>query len=138
MSIDYYYVKSGVNNREFNVHQMIYNMNIVNVPEIYGYEKSAQIMTIRRIPNMCVSDMYGENFEDVPTDVVEKIRDIIAVLYAKGIEYPDITGYNFIEYQNKVWIIDFGHASFNSKYATYDPFIKEFIEGRQSWNPAYK
>ena len=125
-------------NKEFNVHQMIYNMNIVNVPEIYDYNKELNTLKMRRIPNMCVADMYGENFQDLPSTIAKQIRDIITVLYTKGIEYPDITGYNFIEYQNKLWIIDFGHARFNSKHSTYDSFIKEFIQGKSDWNPLFK
>ncbi len=137
MTSNYYFIKNDVSNHEFNVHQMISNMDIVNVPQIYDYDKDTKTLKMRRIPNMCVADMYGENFDDIPEDVTEKIRDIIGTLYLKGVEYPDITGYNFIEYQDKVWIIDFEHASFNSKYNTYDPFIKQFIQGHNGWNPRF-
>jgi len=137
MTDTYFYIKNNVSNKEFTVQHMVYNMNIVNVPAIYNYNKTLNTLKMRRIPNMSISDQYGENFEDVPREICEKIRDIITILYLKGVEYPDITGYNFIEYQNKVWIIDFEHASFNSKYNTYDPFIKQFIDGYNGWNPRF-
>jgi tRNA A-37 threonylcarbamoyl transferase component Bud32 len=135
---DYYsYTKYNVNPSEFHIQDIIYNMNIVNIPKPYTYDPDLQTFTMRKIPEMSVSDMYGEKFSDVPDYITKQIRNIISTLYYHGIEYPDITGYNFIEYQNKIWIIDFEHASFNSKPDTYDPFILEFINGRNEWNPNY-
>jgi tRNA A-37 threonylcarbamoyl transferase component Bud32 len=95
---------------------------------------------MKRINALSVSDQYGENFEDVPSHIITKIRDTIATLYTNGIEYPDITGYNFIyeEDADKLWIIDFEHASYNSCHKGYDPFILDFINGRNDWNPEFK
>lgn len=58
------------------------------------------------------------------------ITTISLALYNHGIVYPDITGYNFIESQGKIWIIDFEHAY------TVDPFVIQFIRERgETWNP---
>ena len=89
-----------------------------------------------QIPNMCISDYYTDNIDCVPGDIIQNIREIIKDLYSINIEYTDITGYNFIEYNNKVWIIDFGHATeVNGK--DRDPFVNKFINGFKSWNPLF-
>jgi tRNA A-37 threonylcarbamoyl transferase component Bud32 len=139
MSTDnnYFYIKKNVSHNEYTMYNMIFNSNIVNTPEIYDYNKDSKTLVMRRIPEMSISDMYGDKISDVPVEITNKIRNIIKTLYDNDIEYPDITGYNFIEYQDKVWIIDFEHASFNSKYNTYDPFIKQFIQGHNGWNPRF-
>jgi tRNA A-37 threonylcarbamoyl transferase component Bud32 len=58
-------------------------------------------------------------------------------LAENNIEYPDITGYNFIEHDNKIWIIDFEHSSFINK-TMKDPFVNKFIGGSNKWNPEFK
>jgi tRNA A-37 threonylcarbamoyl transferase component Bud32 len=138
MNDELYYIKDGVDSKEYNIHDIIYRASIVNCPKIYRYDAENKKLVMRHIPNYSVSDTYGENFEDVPANIIEKIRDTVADLYFYGIEYPDITGYNFIEYQNKIWIIDFEHASLNPNRETYDPFILKFIQGHNDWNPEYK
>ena len=40
-------------------------MNIVNTPEIISYNKETNTMVMRKIDNMCISDMYGEKSEDI-------------------------------------------------------------------------
>ena len=53
--------------------------------------------------------------------------------------YPDITGYNFLMDKNKnIWIIDFGNAYVKSPDDPDDPFVFDFINGRNGWNPEYK
>ena len=91
-----------------------------------------------KINEMSVSDMYGEHMSDVPKEVVDQIRNIITVLYNNYIEYPDITGYNFIETDGKVYIIDMEHARYNYGIATYDPYILRFIkEDVTEWNEKF-
>jgi len=130
------FTKHNVTSSEYKTQLLLFNSHIVNVPRPYMFKESQLIMQI--IPALSISDMYGENFSDVPVHITDEIRDIIATLYLNGIEYPDITGYNFIEYQDKIWIIDFGHASYNSNPQSYDPFIMKFINGHNDWNPNYK
>jgi serine/threonine-protein kinase RIO1 len=54
----------------------------------------------------------------------------------EGIEYPDITPYNFIKVKNKIYIIDFGDAKYRDKETNW--FLTEFMDGENSWNPDYK
>jgi tRNA A-37 threonylcarbamoyl transferase component Bud32 len=62
------------------------------------------------------------------------MQQIIRTLFQKGIYYPDITGYNFIESKKGVYLIDFGHAS----QSEIDPFIYQFINGECTWNHRFK
>ena len=64
------------------------------------------------------------------------IRNIIQTLYDHDVLYIDITGYNFIENDNKLWIIDFEHATYNHPRKT-DPFVEKFLEGHNGWNPEF-
>jgi len=50
--------------------------------------------------------------------------------------YIDITGYNFIENDNKLWIIDFGHATYNYP-RKMDEFVEKFLAGHNGWNPEF-
>jgi tRNA A-37 threonylcarbamoyl transferase component Bud32 len=54
--------------------------------------------------------------------IVKEVRQIIGKLQANNIIYPDITGYNFINFNDKIWIID----------------VNEFVKGLNSWNPYFK
>ena len=80
---------------------------------------------------------YGEDPSDVPDWIWNEIRRMIQTLYdEEGIEYVDITPYNFIEKNGRIYMIDFGDA----KYTNGEPdwFLAEFLEGENSWNPDYK
>jgi len=80
--------------------------------------------------------MYGEEDWDTSPELFAKIRKIIKTLCDNNIEYPDITGYNFIEYDDKVWIIDFEHSKISKKIT--NSFIKKFIKGLDGWNPDFR
>lgn len=134
----YFFYKSNVDFIEYFIQDSIYKLGIVNIPKVYSYNNGTLCM--KRINALSVADQYGEDFENVPSHIIEKIRDTIATLYSYGIEYPDITGYNFIyeEDADKLWVIDFEHASYKSKPSKYNPFILEFINGYEGWNPDFK
>jgi hypothetical protein len=85
---------------------------------------------------MNISDFYGENASDISEDLFDKIREIIKKLANHYIEYPDITGYNFIEYNNKLWIIDFEHSKIIKN--DLDSFVQKFINGSNEWNPNFR
>jgi tRNA A-37 threonylcarbamoyl transferase component Bud32 len=128
------FIKRNVSFAEYNMQQMIYNKHIVNIPEPYTYDKEAKELTMENIPAMSVADYYGDNFNTVPQHIIKEIRDIIRKLSANGINYPDITGYNFIEWSDKIWIIDFEHAHLkDDKYS----FMQDFIDGYNGWNPDF-
>jgi tRNA A-37 threonylcarbamoyl transferase component Bud32 len=111
-------------------------------PTVHSYDAINGILIMDKINEMCVSDMYGEHMADVPKEIVDQIRRIIKVLYENHIEYPDITGYNFIytedEKDGKVYIIDMEHARYNYGVTTYDPYILRFIKGDSTeWNERF-
>ena len=84
---------------------------------------------------MNVADFYGEKAEDIGKELFAKIRAIIQTLYEYNILYIDITGYNFIENANTLWIIDFEHASYNPKRK--NKFVERFLQGADEWNPEF-
>ena len=129
------YTKENVTINEYNLLKKA-NENNINTPQIIDYNRETQTLIMERIPYMCIADYYGDDIDDVPDSIIQKIRRIIQDLYSINIEYTDITGYNFIQYNNKVWIIDFGHATeVNGKEK--DPFVNKFINGLKSWNPLF-
>jgi tRNA A-37 threonylcarbamoyl transferase component Bud32 len=131
-----YYIKHNVSLKEYEMHKHVYSLGIVNTPEILAYDKDTKIMLMKRINHMNVADFYGDKDIDTSPELFQKIRDIIKTLYENNIVYPDITGYNFIEYNNEIWIIDFEHSRF--KPLLSDNFVLDFINGANKWNPRFK
>lgn len=57
----------------------------------------------------------------------------------EGIEYIDITPYNFLENEGELYMIDFGDARYIPTNIEMDWFLKEFLEdGVNSWNPDFR
>jgi tRNA A-37 threonylcarbamoyl transferase component Bud32 len=104
------------------------------------YHTTEDEIHMEDLQEMCLADMYGEDPHAIPSRIWVSIRSIIHTLYYKeGIEYIDITPYNFIEKDGKVYIIDFGHASYYKSKAMMNWFVKEFLEdGVNAWNPDFK
>jgi tRNA A-37 threonylcarbamoyl transferase component Bud32 len=102
------------------------------------YKTTEDEIHMEDLQEMCIADKYGEDPKDIPPRIWVSVRTIIHTLYHKeGIEYIDITPYNFIEKDDKVYIIDFGHASYKSKRMNW--FVKQFLEeGTNEWNPDFK
>ena len=140
MSNNTEFVKKGVYLHEYTMHKYIQSLEIVNIPKIVSYDLHSKTLTMEKIPNDCVSNKYGEDDKDVDVEIYNEIRKIVKRLYDNEIEYPDITGYNFIEYKNKIWIIDFEHAKFcdTTKDNIHLKFIKKFIDGHNGWNPNFR
>jgi tRNA A-37 threonylcarbamoyl transferase component Bud32 len=91
------------------------------------------------LEEMCIADKYGEHPASIPDRLWVSIRHILHTLYyEEGIEYIDITPYNFIEKEDKLYIIDFGHADYAKKTKTMNWFLKEFLDGENGWNPDFK
>jgi tRNA A-37 threonylcarbamoyl transferase component Bud32 len=133
---DVYYTKENVSLCEYKIHKYVYNLDIVNVPKIKSYNKKTKKLKMVRVGTMSVSDYYGETAEHISDELFAKIRNIIQTLYDNDILYIDITGYNFIENDNKLWIIDFEHATYNHPRKT-DQFVEKFLEGHNGWNPEF-
>lgn len=138
-----YYTKHNVSFNEYWLQMYSYNIcKNLNIPKIESYEMDK--LTMAKINNMCIADMYGENWNDLPLRIKLTIHFIISELYEKGIVYPDITGYNFIEYNNKIWIIDFEHAFFKNcvhlskVQMKHKQFVEDFIDKPNGWNDYFK
>jgi tRNA A-37 threonylcarbamoyl transferase component Bud32 len=131
------YSKLNVEFHEYNMHNYIYHLGIINVPMIVSYNKKTKLMEMEKIPAMCIADMYGENFSDLPDWIKKQIIHIIQTLKSNNIIYPDITGYNFIEHKEKIYIIDFEHAYFGYEPTQSNWFVDEFVKGLESWNPDF-
>jgi|LauGreDrversion4_2_1035121.scaffolds.fasta_scaffold74012_1 tRNA A-37 threonylcarbamoyl transferase component Bud32 len=132
---DYIYEKHGVSLREYRIHKYVESLG-VKVPRIYGYDPKTKVLQMQRLPKMDIANTYGDDSKNVPEWIFDKIRDTIEVLYSNNVEYPDITGYNFIEYNGHVYILDFGHAKV-TKHLPRNKFILDFIYGKYEWNPEY-
>ncbi len=130
------YVKKNVSLHEYAIHKYIQELEVFNVPKIIAYDVERKVMVIEKLNHMNISDYYGEDALNVPEEIFNKIRNIIKNLVKYNIEYPDITGYNFIEYENKIWIIDFEHA--RTITGKLNGFVSNFIDGLNDWNPKYK
>ena len=136
-----HYIKKNVSLHEYEMHRYVYDLHIVNIPEIISYDKDNKILTMVNINKLNISDMYGENPEDVDEYLFDEIRKIIKKLAEYNVEYPDITGYNFIETKSPegktlLWIIDFEHSKL-CKTIT-NKFVKKFIGGLNKWNPDFR
>lgn len=136
------YVKKYVCKHEYKMYKLMSNLYSF-IPKFISYDENKCQLTMQKINTLCVSDMYGEDFNCVPKNIIKGARNIIKKLYDDGFCYPDITGYNFIEDKNgKIWLIDFEHCFFKGsvKILTnteklYIKFIENFISGEeQSWN----
>ena len=61
---------------------------------------------MEKIDGMTLADMFGEEKEQIPKKIWKEIHLIIEKLYFTGIQYIDITPYNFmIDSNHKIKII---------------------------------
>jgi tRNA A-37 threonylcarbamoyl transferase component Bud32 len=130
------FVKENVEWNEYYIHRIVYDQDVVNTPKIHEYNGEKKTMTMRKIPQMCIADMYGDKEKDLPPDLWKVIRDILVKLREIGVNYPDITPYNFIKCGDLVWIIDYGHASIRN--GETDKFMLKFINGHNGWNEDFR
>ena len=133
-----YYTKQNVSLHEYTLHAFVYDLQLatVKVPKIISYDKEKRTMTMDKVGQMSVADFYGEEEKHISEQLFNRIRMIIKTLYQHDITYPDITGYNFIESLDDLWIIDFEHATYKAKKK--DAFVQKFIKGLNAWNPEFK
>lgn len=108
-------------------------------PNILKTEKTGNKNRVymERIHGDCLANIYGDDPSNIPKWIWNDIRKIVEILYhEEGIEYIDITGYNFIEKDERIYIIDFGDAKYTDGNINW--FLKEFLDGDNTWNPDYK
>jgi RIO-like serine/threonine protein kinase len=141
------YVKKGVSKNEYKLYKLLQNLYSDFIPKLIHYDEKSEKLMMEKINHLSVSDMHTEDFNNVPPESIKKIRNIVKILYEDGFNYPDITGYNFIEDNNgKVWIIDFEHCfckGSNKILSNLEKkqiqFIEDFVYNDIcSWNPEFK
>ena len=130
-----YYTKENVSLKEYKIHTYVYDLGIVQIPKVVHYNKKTKQMIMVRVGEMSVADFYGSLAKDISAELFVRIRSIIQTLYEHNILYVDITGYNFIENGNKIWIIDFEHATYNPRRK--NEFVERFLGGSDEWNPEF-
>jgi len=102
---------------------------------------NATFIAMEDLDCMNIADMYGESIEDIPENVRCDIWDILWTLYScAGIEYLDVTPYNFIEKDGKTWVIDYGHAK-KTERGNIDPWLIRILSDDRmilsEWNPEF-
>jgi len=134
-----FFTKKNVKEHEYFIHKYVQSLGIVNCPKIISYDWKTEVMIMEKIDNMSIADFYGEDAKKVPIHIFNEIRQIVSTLLEYNIEYIDITGYNFIEFDEKIWIIDFEHAGIKKKEPSQ--FLQEFLSSEnknyQYWNPDF-
>lgn len=91
------------------------------------------------VSGLCLADQYSDDPAKIPKRVWQEIHRILSILFeCEGIEYIDITSYNFMEdTEGKIWIIDFGHAYYTGQEKKMNWFLKEFLDREYGWNPDF-
>lgn len=142
--------KLNVDYNEYFIHKWTYDLlkelskkketNInIHVPKIYNYDPINKTLSMQKIYGDNLSNIYGEDINEIPTKLISTIRHLLILLSEYRIDYIDITGYNFmLDNSDNLWIIDFEHARCRDTDDTIDPFLNEFINGKLSWNPDFR
>lgn len=103
----------------------------------FDEERGTCYIEMEDLEEMCLADRYGDDPANIPEWIWDEIRRMLLILLnAEGIEYIDITPYNFIQKDDKIYVIDFGDAKYMD--GEIDWFLQEFLDGENSWNPDYK
>ena len=105
-----------------------------NVHKIVPGENGTSVIWMDRVEGKTLYDLYGDSQYDIPPGLWNRIRLYLQVLYIEyGIQYVDVTPYNFIMDENdRLWIIDFGDATIHEKELNW--FLTDFMDGEDAWN----
>lgn len=122
---------------------------LLHIASRYGFapnilDADSNIINMDTVDGSTLAELYGDDPESIPDDVWEQIVYILITLFEQeGIEYIDITSYNFMmDSAGKVWIIDFGHAYYTNVKKGEEAdnwFLQSVIKGEsgKAWNPDY-
>lgn len=138
------FTKNDVKHIEYLLHTLCYSLKRntdinIHIPKITSYDRENKILTLEKINGDNLSDIYGEDIRCVPHNIIDIIRNFLRFLCEQGIDYIDITGYNFmLDDHENIWIIDFEHAKIRTENNAPDEFLTTFINGELSWNPEFK
>jgi len=129
---------------EINIHEITsmygFSPKIINSSILYNKEDNIYVgnITIENIEGISINDKYGNNPENIPKLVWDQIRNIVGRLYYyESIEYINIIGSNFIEKDDKVYIINFDDAIFCKREQPSNNFLISFMRGNNTWNPDF-
>ncbi len=133
---DTLFAKGGMTRQEMALQKTAAALGFA--PNICGthIHEGRKIVLMDRIQGSSLADFYGEDPRKTPSHVWTSIRMILQTLWNHGIEYTDITPYNFLLEvgTERVWIVDFGHA----RRKRMDPFLRNFLEGEcDMWNTEF-
>lgn len=146
----YRYKKENVSHHEYFIHEWSYfllkELNKkkdtyinIQIPRIFNYNDNKKELTMQKICGDNLANIYGEEIENIPNEIINTIRKFIRLLNSYLVEYIDITGYNFmLDKSENLWIIDFEHSKCREKDEEINEFLKEFINGKNEWNPEFK
>lgn len=146
----YRYKKNNVSHNEYFIHEWSYfllkKLNKkqdtyinIKIPRIFNYNDMKKELTMQKICGDNLANIYGEEIENIPDEIINTIRKFIRLLNSYLVEYIDITGYNFmLDKSDNLWIIDFEHSKCREKDEEINEFLKEFINGKNEWNPEFK
>ena len=99
------------------------------------------VIEMEDLGDECVFDNYGDDPADVPEHIWVEIRHILdKLLEEEAIEYVDISPYNFIEKDGKMYVVDFGDAYYSDEKkgdGYIDEFLDDFLDGENEWNPDF-
>jgi len=144
------FIKYNVNYNEYFIHEHCYyllenlsknkNSKInIYIPKIISYCKNSKILKMQKISGDNISNIYGEDINNIPINIITIIRQCIYLFNQYNIDYIDITGYNFmLDKHEKLWIIDFEHAICRKENEVTNKFLLNFINGELSWNPDFE
>ena len=115
----------------------------------YGFAPKIQridgnVVQMDTVEGMCLADLYTDDPSKISNAAWFQIESILETLFeCEGIEYVDITSYNFMEDKDgKIWIIDFGHAYYTPKKKgepATNWFLRSVLSGEsgKAWNPDF-
>ena len=96
------FIKHNVNYNEYFIHQLCSellknlskkketNINI-HIPKIIDYDPRNKTLTMQKIYGDNLSNIYGEDIENVPIKLIKIIRQLLNLLSQYLIDYIDIT-----------------------------------------------
>lgn len=111
--MDAAFVKRDVTVQEALLQSEAFDMLPNNVPRVLNYQlegPNVGTLTMRAIQGDNLANLFGDDGADMTNALWYQVRRLLRVLYEGGVILPDITGYNFMLDNGKVWVFDFGHA----------------------------
>jgi len=146
----YRYKKQNVSHKEYFIQEWCYfllkDLNKkkdtainIKIPRIFNYNEDKKELTMQKIIGDNIANIYGEEIENIPVEIINTIRKFVTLLNSYLVEYIDITGYNFmLDKSENLWIIDFEHSNCREAHEEMNEYLREFINGENKWNSYFE